>query len=174
MLRGSPCERRKEMIELVIGRMGSGKTLYVVIEADAHRKKHPYAKMVGNFGTSIPGWTFKTDPVAEMGVTDEESFKNSLWVIDSISHSFDNRSSCSSKLLDDLLVMDAAIGHGARILATAQDSSRLRLDVIDKVDILTKCEYDHESKVLKVSKPQYFANLDRYYNLFNTMAAPQG
>ena len=162
------------MIELVSGRIGSGKTLYAVIESDAHRKKHPYAKMVGNFGTGIPGWIFKADPIAEMGITDEESFKNSLWVIDGIGLIFDSRNLHVGETSEELLIMDAAIGFGARILATISEPKRLCLNVIDRIDIITRCEYDHESNELTVLKPQRFANLDRYYDLYNTMAAPQG
>lgn len=158
------------MLEIITGGIGTGKTLYTVIEADEHRERFPDAVMVSNFHTRIPRWEYWSDVMHRMSYATEKELENSFWVVDASYLWFGPRRS-EQISEDQLMILDAAIGFGARILLTTQRIVMLDQKIIERAKHIVECSFS--TKVGLVARTtRVYAELEHFFNLYNTGELP--
>lgn len=155
------------MIEIIAGRMGSGKTLLSGIEADEHRRQYPDAKMVGNLPLSIEGWEYTEDPFAEMDETLGSSFENSFWLIDQVHLFLDSRMSAKSDADKKIAAVTRASENGARIVVVDFHPERIDSRLVALSSFTSWTQFNHNSDTLTVNRPIVYKNASQYFPLLD-------
>ena len=169
------------MIEIVVGPLGSGKTLYTVVEAMLHRAQYPEGKIVMNFPTEIPGALYEPGGIFDMAeLFGPEEVENSLWIIDGQRGMGPVGASEGVEEVGYPMLADAIIGLGGRIIVTTHNLKYLHGWVEERSGTIIAVawrpfEEMHvtamslgSSGEVDVVVQKRLKGLSKYFNLFDT------